>query len=190
MAAAVATPLERQFSTIPGLDSMTSTSARGSTSITLQFDLNRNLDGAAQDVQAAIAGAGRRLPAGMPNPPTLQKVNPADQPIMMLSLNSPTLPLSTVNEYAETMIAQRISMVPGVAQVGVYGGQKYAVRVQLDPNLMASRGVSLSGGRAGARQNTTSTCRREPCGARSQSFTVQANGQLFNAAAYRPLIVA
>src|SRR5690349_4999334 len=101
MASAVATPLERQFSTIPGLDSMTSNSVRGSSSITLQFNLDRSLDAAAQDVQAAIAGAGRRLPAGMPNPPTLQKVNPADQPILQLSLNSPTLPLSAVNEYAE-----------------------------------------------------------------------------------------
>jgi HAE1 family hydrophobic/amphiphilic exporter-1 len=189
MAAAVATPLERQFSTIPGLDSMTSTSARGSTSITLQFDLNRNLDGAAQDVQAAIAGAGRRLPAGMPNPPTLQKVNPADQPIMMLSLNSPTLPLSTVNEYAETMIAQRISMLPGVAQVAVYGSQKFAVRAQLDPNLMASRGVSFQEVEQALAKHNVNLPTGTLWGPR-QSFTVQANGQLFNAAAYRPLIVA
>src|SRR4051812_791368 len=143
MAASVATPLERQFSTIPGLDSMTSTSARGSTSITLQFSLDRSLDGAALDVQAGITAAGRRLPAGMPYPPTFQKVNPADQPILNLSLNSPTLPLSTVNDYAETMISQRISMINGVAQVSVYGAQKYAVRAQLDPNLLAARGISI-----------------------------------------------
>src|SRR5689334_2416637 len=110
MAASVATPLERQFSTIAGIDSMTSTSARGSSSITLQFSLDRALDGAALDVQAAIAAAARRLPAGMPYPPTFQKVNPADQPILMLSMNSPTLTLAVVDDYAETMISQRISM--------------------------------------------------------------------------------
>src|SRR5512141_3799 len=143
MAASVATPLERQFSTIPGLDSMTSTSARGSTSVTLQFTLDRSLDGAAQDVQAAIAAATRRLPSGMPFPPTWSKVNPADQPILNLSLNSPTLPLSTVNEYAETMIAQRVSMINGVAQVNVMGGQKYAVRARVDPNLLAARGIGI-----------------------------------------------
>src|SRR5690349_16678585 len=133
MAASVATPLERQFSTIPGIDSMTSTSARGSSSITLQFSLDRSLDGAAQDVQAAIASAGRRLPPGMPYPPTLMKVNPADQPVLTMSLNSPALPLAVVDDYAETMISQRISMINGVAQVNVYGAQKYAVRAQLDP---------------------------------------------------------
>src|SRR5690348_7246322 len=115
MAASVATPLERQFSTIPGLDSMTSTSARGSTSVTLQFTLDRSLDAAAQDVQEAIAIVQRRLPSGMPYPPTLRKVNPADQPILNMSLNSPTLPLSVVDDYAETMISQQISMINGVA---------------------------------------------------------------------------
>jgi HAE1 family hydrophobic/amphiphilic exporter-1 len=189
MAASVATPLERQFSTIPGLDSMTSTSARGSTSITLQFVLDRSLDGAAQDVQAAIAAAGRRLPTGMPNPPTFQKVNPADQPILNLSLNSPTLPLSTVNDYAETMIGQRISMLPGVAQVGVYGGQKFAVRAQLDPNLLASRGVSLLDIEQALGRHNVNLPTGTLWGPR-QSYTVQANGQLFNAASYRPLIVA
>src|SRR5215472_10819576 len=123
MAASVATPLERQFSTIAGLDSMTSTSARGSSSITLQFALDRSLDGAALDVQAAIAVAARRLPAGMPYPPTFQKVNPADAPILMLSMNSPTLPLAVVDDYAETMISQRISMIDGVATVNVFGAQ-------------------------------------------------------------------
>src|ERR1035437_8140150 len=137
MAASVATPLERQFSTILGLDSMTSSSSRGSTSITLQFSLDRGLDAAAQDVQSAIAAALRRLPPGMPNPPTFRKVNPADQPILNLSLNSPTLPLSEVDEYAETLISQRISMINGVAQVNVMGAQKYAVRAQVDPNLGA-----------------------------------------------------
>jgi HAE1 family hydrophobic/amphiphilic exporter-1 len=189
MAASVATPLERQFATIPGLDSMTSTSARGSTSITLQFVLDRSLDGAALDVQAAITAAARRLPTGMPNPPTFQKVNPADQPILQLSLNSPTLPLSAVNEYAETMIGQRISMLPGVAQVGVYGGQKFAVRAQLDPNLMASRGVSFQDIEQALAKHNVNLPTGTLWGAR-QSYTVQANGQLFEAAAYRPLIVA
>src|ERR1043165_5487394 len=125
IASSVATPLERQFTTIPGLDSMTSTSVRGSTSVTLQFSLERNLDAAAQDVQAAIAIVARRLPVGMPYPPTLRKVNPADQPILFLVLNSPTLPLSEVDEYAETLVAERVSMINGVAQVNVMGSQKY-----------------------------------------------------------------
>ena len=133
MAAAVATPLERQFSTIAGLDSMTSVNALGISNITLQFNLARDIDAAAQDVQAAIAKAARQLPPDMPTPPSYQKVNPADQPVLYLALSSPTLPLSEVNEYAETLLAQRISTVSGVAQVSVFGSQKYAVRVQLDP---------------------------------------------------------
>jgi HAE1 family hydrophobic/amphiphilic exporter-1 len=189
MAASVATPLERQFSTVPGLDSMTSTSARGSTSITLQFSLDRSLDGAAQDVQAAIAAAARRLPSGMPYPPTFQKVNPADQPILNLSLNSPTLPLSVVDDYAETMISQRISMINGVAQVNVYGAQKYAVRAQLDPNLLASRGISIQEVEAALAKHNVNLPTGTLWGPR-QAYTVQANGQLFDAAAYRPLIVA
>src|SRR3989338_4840284 len=125
MASAIATPLERQFSTIAGLDSMTSTNALGNTQITLQFNLSRNIDAAAQDVQAMIAKAARQLPADMPSPPSYQKVNPADQPVLYLALSSPTLPLSAVNEYAETFIGQRVSMVNGVAQVQVFGSQKY-----------------------------------------------------------------
>src|SRR6516162_7086216 len=143
MAAAVATPLERQFSTIAGLDNMTSSSALGGTAITLQFALGRSLDGAALDVQAAIQAAGSQLPPGMPTPPMFQKVNPADQPILYVSLYSSTLPLSTVDEYAETVIGQRVSTVSGVAQVSVQGAQKYAVRVQLDPNALASRKIGI-----------------------------------------------
>ncbi len=124
MGSAVALPLERQFSTIAGLDQMTSTSIQGGTSIALQFNLTRNLDAAAQDVQAAIAATLSRLPQGMPSPPAYQKVNPADQPILYLSLSSKTLPLSQVDEYAETFLAERISMISGVAQVQVYGSQK------------------------------------------------------------------
>jgi len=137
MASSVATPLERQFSTIAGLDSMTSTNALGNTQITLQFNLSRNIDAAAQDVQAAISRAAKQLPPDMPSPPSYQKVNPADQPVLYLSLSSETLPLSVVDEYAETLLAERISMISGVAQVVVFGSQKYAVRVQLNPEALA-----------------------------------------------------
>src|SRR5664279_1176562 len=189
MAANVATPLERQFSTIPGLDSMTSSSSRGSTNVTLQFTLDRSLDAAAQDVQSAIAASLRRLPPGMPNPPTFRKVNPADQPILNLSLNSPTLPLSEVDEYAETMISQRISMINGVAQVNVFGGQKYAVRAQVDPNLLAARGIGIDEVELALEHNNVNQPTGTLWGPR-QAFTVQATGQLMNAAAYRPMIVA
>src|SRR5437867_6906510 len=144
MAAAVATPLENQFSMIAGLSSMTSTNSLGSTQITLEFDLSRNLDGAAVDVQAAITQSARLLPSGMPTPPTFTKVNPADQPILYLALTSKSLPLWTLDEYAETRVAQRISMVTGVAQVQVLGAQKYAVHVQMDPHAMASRQVGIN----------------------------------------------
>src|SRR5881396_2585270 len=143
MAAAVATPLERQFTTISGLDSMTSTSALGSTQVTLQFNLSRQLDAAAQDVQSAIAKTASQLPRDMPSPPVYQKVNPADQPIIYIALTSPTLPLYTLDEYGETNMAQRISTISGVAQVLVYGAQKYAVRVQLDPRALAARGIGI-----------------------------------------------
>jgi len=139
MASAVATPLERQFTTIAGIDSMTSTSALGATQITIQFTLSRDIDGAAQDVQAAIAKAAPLLPPGMPTPPTYQKVNPADQPVIYLALSSPTLPLYTVDEYAQTNLAQRISTISGVAQVTVFGSQKYAVRVQVDPRALTAQ---------------------------------------------------
>src|SRR5919205_1839674 len=137
MAAAVATPLEKQFSTIAGLDSMTSSSSLGSTSITLQFNLSRDLDAAAQDVQAAIAAAARQLPPNMPAPPSYNKVNPADTPVIYLALASDTMPMNQLDEYAETMMAQRISTVQGVAQVQVFGAQKYAVRAQIDPRQLA-----------------------------------------------------
>ena len=133
MANSVATPLERQFTSIAGLDSMVSTNSLGNTSITLQFDLNRDIDGAEVDVETAIAACMPLLPAGMPNPPSFRKSNPGDFPILMLALSSPTLPLSKLNEYAQTTIAQRISQVSGVAQVNIWGAAKYAVRVQVDP---------------------------------------------------------
>ena len=189
MAASIATPLERQFTTIPGLDSMTSTSARGNTSITLQFELDRNLDGAALDVQAAIVTAQGRLPTGMPTPPTFRKVNPADMPILNLTLSSPTLPLSAVDEYGETMMAQRISMIDGVAQVFVYGAQKFAVRVQLAPSLMASHNIGIDDVEIALGLHNANLPTGTLWGPR-QAYTVQATGQLDTAAAYRPLIVA
>src|SRR5216117_4022024 len=136
MASAVALPLEKQFATIAGLTSINSTSTQGNTSIALQFDLSRNIDAAAQDVQAIIAKAARQLPPQMPAPPSYQKVNPGDQPVMFLVLHSATLPLSLVDEYAQSAIAQRISMVSGVAQVNIFGAAKYAVRIDADPRQL------------------------------------------------------
>ncbi len=189
MAASISTPLEREFSTIAGLDSMTSLSGLGVSQITLQFSMERNLDGAAQDVQTAIARAQRLLPADMPTPPSYRKVNPADQPVLYLALSSPILPLSVVNEYADTLMAQRISMVNGVAQVQIYGAQKYAVRVQVNPKALTSMGIGLNDiSDVIARSNVNL-----PTGTlygKHQAFTVQATGQLSEAAAYRPLIVA
>src|SRR5438045_8307553 len=144
MASAVATPLEKQFSTIAGVDQMTSSSNLGSTSITLQFTLDRSIDAAAQDVQAAISKTLRQLPTGIV-PPSYQKVNPADQPIVYYALSSKTLSLPELDEYAETFIAQRLSMVDGVAQVNVFGAAKYAVRIQLDPKALATRSTGIDG---------------------------------------------
>ena len=189
MASAVATPLERQFSTIAGMDSMTSTSALGTTSITLQFALERSLDGAAQDVQAAITTAQSQMPPGMPTPPTFQKVNPADSAILYMALYSPTLPLSTIDEYAETLVAQRISTVSGVAQVQVMGAQKYAVRAQLDPNALAARQIGIDDVRVALQKHNVNLPTGTLWGA-NQAFTVQATGQLTSAASYRPVIVA
>src|SRR5512143_117377 len=144
MASAVATPLENQFSTIAGLGSMTSTNSLGQTQIVLEFDLSRNLDGASVDVQAAITQASRLLPQGMPTPPTFTKVNPADQPILYLALTSPSIPLWTLDEYAESRVAQRISMISGVAQVQVLGAQKYAVHAQMDPHKLAAKQIGIN----------------------------------------------
>jgi len=189
MASSVATPLERQFSTIAGLNIVSSTSTLGNTQITLQFDLSRNIDAAAQDVQTAIASAVRQLPPGMPTPPTLKKVNPADQPIIYLRVSSPTLPLSQVNEFADTSIAQRLSTISGVAQVLVTGQQKYAVRAQLDPSELATRNLGLDDV-ATALQRGNSNLPVGTIYGIHQTLTVQANGQLTNAEAYRQLIVA
>jgi len=189
MAAAVATPLEGQFATIAGIDSMTSTSAQGSSSITLQFALDRDIDAAAQDVQAAIAAATRKLPPDMPSPPSFRKVNPADSPVFYIAMYSETLPTWVVNEYAETQLAQRLSTLPGVAQVQVFGSQKFAVRVQADPAMLAARSLGLDELQAAIRNANVN----QPLGSldgERQSIALKANGQLLDAAAYRALTVA
>ena len=188
MASAVATVLERQFSTIAGIDEMSSVSGQGITRVTIQFALDRDIDAAAQDVNSAIASAARQLPATMPAPPSFRKVNPADFPVYYLALTSQTLPLSTVNEYAETYLAQRISTINGVAQVQVFGQQKYAVRVQVDPNALAARGVGINEVEQAVAQANVNL----PTGTlygKDRMFAVQATGQLQNAAAFRPVIV-
>ncbi|HUO31759.1 MAG TPA: efflux RND transporter permease subunit [Bryobacteraceae bacterium] len=189
MASSVATPLERQFSTIAGVQSMSSQNTQGTTQITVQFTLARNIDAAAQDIQAAIAAAGGLLPSNMPHPPSYQKANPADQPILYLSLTSDTLPLYTVDEYAETLMAQRISMASGVSQVQVFGAQKYAVRVQLNPDELAARGIGFDEVMSAIQRSNVNLPTGRLYGEK-QAFTVQSTGQLLRAAAYRPLIVA
>ncbi len=189
MAASVATPLERQFSGIAGIDSISSTNSQGSTSITLQFNLSRNIDAAAEDVQTAISSALPQLPSEIPTPPSLRKVNPADSPVIFLSLNSQLLPLPAVDEYAETLVAQRISMVDGVSQVQVYGAQKFAVRAQLDPEALADRGIGIDDVATSIRNGNPNT----PVGTlygKYANLTLQTNGQMANAAAFRPLILA
>src|SRR5262245_58332472 len=189
IAAAVALPLEKQFSSIAGLKSINSTSSQGSTNITLQFDLSRNIDAAAQDVQSMIARTQRSLPPQMPAPPSFQKVNPADQPVMFLVLRSATLPLSTVNEYAETTVAQRVSMVNGVAQVQVFGSARYAVRVDVDPRQLAAYGIGLDEV-ATAISNANVNLPTGNISGAERSFVVLANGRLLRAASYGPTIVA
>jgi HAE1 family hydrophobic/amphiphilic exporter-1 len=189
MASAVATPLEKQFSTIAGVDNMSSVSSLGSAQITIQFSLDRNIDAAAQDVQAAITKASRQLPPNMPSPPTYQKVNPADTPIIFLAMSSPTLPMSDVDNYAENLLAEQISQINGVAQVGVFGAQPYAVRIQVDPNKLAAYGLGIDQ----VEQAVEAGNVNQPLGTlygKHQAFTVEANGQLMDAAAFRPMIVA
>src|SRR5437879_8094436 len=189
MATSVATPLEKQFSTIAGVDTMTSTNSLGSTQITIQFPLSRNIDAAAQDVQAAIAKTLRDLPADMPAPPSYQKVNPADQPVLYLAFSSPTLQLSQVDEYAETTVAQSISTISGVAQVQVYGSQKYAVRAQCDPRAMAARKIGIDEV-SDAMKNGNVNLPTGTLFGQHNAYTIQANGQLTTADQFRPLIVA
>jgi hydrophobic/amphiphilic exporter-1 (mainly G- bacteria), HAE1 family len=189
MASSVATPLERQFSTIAGIRTMSSSNAQGSTTITVQFDLSRDIDSAAQDIQANISAAGGLLPSTMPRPPTYSKVNPAEQPVYYLAVSSPTLPLYKVTDYAQHLLAQRISMVGGVSQVQVFGEQKYAVRVQVDPDKLAVHNLGIDE----VQKAIASANSNLPIGrlqGTSQAFTIESNGSLFDAAAFRPVIVA
>jgi len=189
MAASVATPLEKEFGTIAGLDSMSSSSSQGNTQITLQFVLDRNIDAAAQDVQSAISRAARNLPTTMPTPPSFQKVNPADQPILYLALTSATLAMYDLDEYAENMLAQRISQVSGVAQVQIYGSQKYAVRVKADPTALAAKGIGIDEV-ANALRNANSTTPTGALWGQNRTYTVETNGPILRAEGYRPIIVA
>src|SRR5712692_6086239 len=189
MAASVATTLERQFATISGIDSMTSNSGTGSTSITIQFALDRSIDAAAQDVQNAIAAALRKLPPGMPTPPSIQKVNPADQSVLIMTLSSPTVALSAVDEYAENLMAQRISQLAGVAEVNVFGAQKWAVHAQLDPRILAAHHIGIDEVEQALAQHNVNL----PVGTlwgEEQAMTLKASGQLLTAAAFGQMIVA
>ncbi len=188
MASSVAAPLERQFTEIAGLNSFNSSSSTGSTSISLQFDFSRRVDQAAKDVQAAIAGAAGQLPTGMPKPPTYRKVNPSVAPVLYLYLYSDTIPISTVNEFAEVTISQPISMITGIAQVSVFGQKQYAVRVQLDPKSLASKGLGIDQVRTAIQQGNVNL----PTGSLDgdhKNYLIQTNGQLTNAEAYRSLTV-
>jgi hydrophobic/amphiphilic exporter-1 (mainly G- bacteria), HAE1 family len=189
MAASVATPLEKQFATIAGVTSMISSNSQGSTNITLQFDLNRSIDAAAQDVQSMISRTLRSLPNDMPTPPSFRKVNPADSPVLFLTLSSDTLPLSDVDHYAETFLGQRLSMAPGVAQVSVFGAQKRAVRVDVDPSELASRQLGIdevaSAIDAANANRPTGTLYGS-----DRNFVLQAPGQLMDAAGFRPVVIA
>ena len=189
MASAIATPLEKQFSTISGIQSISSRSSQGSTSITLTFDLDRNIDAAAQDVQTMIARSARSLPPGMPTPPSYSKTNPSDQPVLYLTLTSDTLPLAQVDRYAENVIAQRLSMVTGVAQVNVFGAAKYAVRIDVDPTQLAARQIGIdqvASAVNGSNANRPTGTLYGP----TRNFVVQSTGQLMSADQYRPIVVA
>jgi HAE1 family hydrophobic/amphiphilic exporter-1 len=189
MAASVATPLEREFSTIAGVTLITSSSGQGSTSITLQFDLDRDIDAAAADVQAALSRAARRLPSELTTPPSYRKVNPADQPVLLLALSSDLVPLSVINDYADTLLSPRLSTLPGVAQVLIYGTQKFAVRIEVDPDRLAALGVGLDTVRsavAAANSNAPIGTLVGP----KQQLTIVADNPLARAEAFRSLIVA
>ena len=177
MASAVAQPLERQFAQIAGVTQMTSTSTLGATSISIQFDLDRNIDAAAQDVQAAISAAGRQLPTELPSPPTYRKVNPADSPILVMGVHSDSLPLTVVDDYADSILAQQISQITGVAQVSIGGEQKPAVRVQIDPAKLATKGLTLEDIR-GVLASATTNAAKGTLNSANRSLTIAANDQL------------
>ena len=189
MASSVATPLERQFSTIAGVQSMSSTNSQGTTQITVQFTLAATSTPPRRTSRPPSPRPEGLLPANMPHPPSYQKANPADQPICIFRSTSDTLPLYTVDEYAETLLAQRISMVSGVSRVQVYGAQKYAVRVQVDPDELAARGIGIDEVMQAIQRSNVNLPTGRLYGEK-QAFTVQSSGQLTRAAAYRPMIVA
>src|SRR5512137_3029317 len=189
MASSVTAPLERQFGQIPGLNQMTSTSSFGCSVITLQFELDLNIDVAEQEVQASINGASNLLPQGLPNPPIYSKVNPADSPILTLALTSKTLPLSKVEDLADTMLAQKISQLPGVGLVSISGGQRPAVRVQANPTALASYGMSLEDLRVVLSQANVNQAKGNFDGPR-EAWTIGANDQLLSGQEYAPIIVA
>ncbi|MET3906547.1 HAE1 family hydrophobic/amphiphilic exporter-1 [Bradyrhizobium sp. S3.3.6] len=189
MASSVAQPLERQLAQIPGIAQMTSTSSLGSASITIQFDLNRLIDAAANDVQAAINAASGQLPKNLPSPPTYRKVNPADSPIMILSATSDTLPLTTVSDLTDAQLAQQISQIPGVAQVFVGGQQKPSVRIQVDPAKLVAKGLSLEDVRSQIAVATTDSPKGNIDGTR-RAYTVYANDQLLEATQWQDVIIA
>ena len=189
MASSVAQPLERQFAQIPGVAQMTSTSSLGSTSITIQFDLNRSIDGAANDVQGAINAAGGQLPKTLPSPPTYRKVNPADSPIMILSVTSETLPLIDVNDYADTQLAQQMSQISGVAQVTIGGQQKPAIRIQIDPAKLVAKGVQLEDVRSQVAITTVDNPKGNIDG-KTRSYTIYANDQLPKSKDWNDVIIA
>ena len=189
MASAVATPLEKAFSNIAGVDSMSSTSTNATTTITLQFDFSRTIDAASLDVQSAISRATGELPRSMQSPPSFRKVNPASRPVLFLALTSETMTLAALNEYAEDMIGRRISMINGVAQINVFGAQKYAVRVEVDPDRMATRQVALEDIRAAFAQQNVNL----PAGSMhgvTKAYTVQSNSQLTASDQFKPMIIA
>jgi len=189
VASSIASPLESQFLTIPDVASMTSQSVQGAVSITLQFNLDRSIDAAAQDVQAAISAASRQLPSNLPAPPTLRKVNPSDSPILYIAMHSDTLPLSQVDTYAETILSRQISTLDGVAQVNVYGSQKYAVRIQADPDALAARGIGIDQVAAAAQAANVETATGQLNGPK-QATLIHASGQLLNAAGFSQQIIA
>src|SRR5246500_4703623 len=189
MASSVTAPLERQFGQVPGLNQMTSTSSYGSSLITLQFDLNLNIDVAEQEVQASINGASNLLPQGLPNPPIYNKVNPADAPILTLALTSKTLPLNKIEDLADTMLAQKISQLPGVGLVSISGGQRPAVRIQANPTALASYGLGLEDLRT-ALSNANVNQAKGVIDGQRQSYTIGAHDQLFSSEQNKPIVIA
>src|SRR5882757_6671443 len=189
MASSVTAPLERQFAQIAGVSQMTSSSVLGVSSITVQFDLNRNIDAAAGDVQAAINAAGGQLPKILPSPPNYQKVNPADSPILIFGIHSDSLPITTVNDYAENILVQNISQITGVAQVNVGGQQKPAVRIQIDPQKLAAMGIGLEDLR-GAIATVTTDSPKGSIDGRTRTFTIYDNDQILSAGRWNDAVIA